>query len=178
MAHACIAIGSNLGDRESFLDRAVGLLGQAGGVRAVARSRNYETVPEPPGPADGPNPLFLNGAAVIETTLSPGELLAVLQGIETQLGRPPAGQRPANQPRTIDLDLLLYDEQTIQQAGLIVPHPRMHLRRFVLEPLAEIAPEARHPVLDVTVRELLSWLNGPDADRGDPAAKTARQGQL
>jgi 2-amino-4-hydroxy-6-hydroxymethyldihydropteridine diphosphokinase len=159
MAHACVAIGSNLGDRESFLDRAVRLLECGAGVRVVARSRNYETIPDPPGPADGANPMFLNGAVVIETTLSPGELLKVMQGIETRLGRPPVAQRQPNQPRTIDLDLLLYDEQTIQQAGLIVPHPRMHLRRFVLEPLAEIAPAIRHPVLNVTVGELLSWLN-------------------
>jgi len=158
MTVACIAIGSNLGDRAASLERAARLLAQTPGVRLVRRSRDYETPAEggPPGQPD-----FLNGAVVVETDLPPGQLLAACQGIEAALGRPPPAERVPAGPRVIDLDILLYDDRVIHDEELTIPHPRMHLRRFVLEPLAEVAPAARHPLLDGTVVEMLSWLGRP-----------------
>jgi 2-amino-4-hydroxy-6-hydroxymethyldihydropteridine diphosphokinase len=99
----------------------------------------------------------LNGAAQVRTTLSPQLLLQLLLTIEGELGRARrSGER--NAPRTVDLDILFYEGRVIQEEGLCVPHPRLHQRRFVLEPLAQIAPHLRHPVLQRTVSELLAGI--------------------
>jgi 2-amino-4-hydroxy-6-hydroxymethyldihydropteridine diphosphokinase len=153
MAHvACIALGSNLGDRRANLDGAIAVLRSHPGivVRRVSSWIETEPVGGPPGQGR-----YLNGAAVIETDLSPHELLSVLRSVEQQFGRT---RGAANASRTLDIDLLLYDDRIIDEPGLTVPHPRMHERRFVLEPLAQIAPNARHPTRGTTVARLLACL--------------------
>ncbi|MDP8255767.1 MAG: 2-amino-4-hydroxy-6-hydroxymethyldihydropteridine diphosphokinase [Candidatus Alcyoniella australis] len=147
---AAIGLGSNLGQRRAHLVYACERL-DADGLRLIAASEFIETQPE--GNAD--QPLFQNAAAIVETALDPLELLERLLAIERERGR----QRgAANAPRTLDLDLLLYDELTLDDPRLIVPHPRMHLRRFVLEPLCSIAAHWRHPLLQKTVAQLLQTL--------------------
>jgi 2-amino-4-hydroxy-6-hydroxymethyldihydropteridine diphosphokinase len=143
-----VALGSNLGDRRAHLDFAVAKLRSL--LRHVAVSRYHDTVPVG---ITGPQPLYLNAAATGEATLSARDLLDALLAIEAARGR----ERPfPNAPRTLDLDLILYGDLVIDGPGLIVPHPRFRERRFVLEPLAEIAPEAVDPVTGRTIRELLA----------------------
>ena len=134
MTRAYIGLGANLGDRQATIERAVELLRAAEGVELLAVSSLLET--DPVGYEDQPR--FLNGAAAVETSLPAGELLGVLLGIERQLGRTREGPRFG--PRLIDLDLLVYGDVQVDEPGLTVPHPRLHERRFALEPLAEVAP--------------------------------------
>ncbi len=145
MTRAFVGLGSNLGDREGVVRRALELLGSSPGVRVVAVSRLRET--DPVGLLDQPR--FVNGAAAVETELDPRALLERLLAVERELGRTRRGPRFG--PRTIDLDLLLFEDLVIEEAGLRVPHPRLHERRFVLEPLAELDPglevPGRGPVL-------------------------------
>jgi 2-amino-4-hydroxy-6-hydroxymethyldihydropteridine diphosphokinase len=163
MATCFIGLGSNLGDRQSYLDRAVAALQEHDRITVEQVSSYYETDPEG-GPPD--SPLFLNGVAEIETDLQPSELLRVLLDIERQLGRV---RREKNAPRTIDLDLLLYNDSIINDPDLTIPHPRMHERGFVLEPIAEISPELVHPVLGDTMQELWDrW--EPEEDETDDEA--------
>lgn len=150
--NAYVALGANLGDRVTNLRRALGLLRQSPGFEIIRASSFIEN-PAVGGPAN--SPAFLNGAAEISTTLSARALLDQLLEIEKQLGRVRSEKWS---PRTIDLDLLLYDSQIIDEPGLTVPHPLMHERRFVLEPLAELAPNAIHPVLNRTIADLLKSL--------------------
>ena len=136
---AYIGLGSNLGDRESMLLAALAALDALPEVDVVAVSAFRET--DPVGYLDQPR--FLNGAAVLDTELAPRELLRRLLEVERQHGRTRDG--PPLGPRTVDLDLLVYGEEQIDEAGLQVPHPRLHERRFALEPLAEVAPGLEIP---------------------------------
>ena len=140
MTRAYIGLGANLGPREVTLFRAVDLLAAADGVEVVAVSQLRET--EPVGVVD--QPPFLNGAVAIETSLAARELLDVLLETERELGRV-RGERWG--PRTVDLDLLVYGEETLDEPGLRVPHPRLAERRFALEPLADLDPALAVPGL-------------------------------
>ncbi len=153
MAIGLIGIGSNLGDRGTTIARAIEALSRQPAVVVSRVSRSFETLP-----VGGPSgqPEFLNAAALIETTLGPHALLHCLQAIEQQSGRQRATRWDS---RTLDLDLLLYDEWIIRDTELILPHPRMAFRRFVLSPAAEIAAEMRHPTTGRTLGELLLHLD-------------------
>ena len=144
MAIACIGIGSNLGDREANIDSAVEMIDNTPGLKVAAKSSLYETEPVG-GPPQGK---YLNGALKLECSLDPHELLKELNLIEARLGRIREG---LNCPRTIDLDILLFDDVVINSESLTIPHPRMTERLFVLEPLAEIAPETVHPITGLTI---------------------------
>jgi 2-amino-4-hydroxy-6-hydroxymethyldihydropteridine diphosphokinase len=146
-----IALGSNVGDRRAHLDFAVANLRAL--LTNIRVSRYYDTVPVG---VSGPQALFLNAAAVGETTMSARALLQALLAIEHERGR----ERPyANAPRTLDLDLVLFGDAVLDEPDLIVPHPRFRERRFVLEPLAEIAPDLQDPGSGSTVGELLARLD-------------------
>jgi 2-amino-4-hydroxy-6-hydroxymethyldihydropteridine diphosphokinase len=131
---AYVGLGANLGDRERTLRRALALLDDREGVVVAAVSTLRETAPV--GYVD--QPPFLNGVARLETELAPRQLLRVLLDVELELGRDRSGPRFG--PRTVDLDLLVYGDVELDEADLAVPHPRLHERRFALEPLAELAP--------------------------------------
>jgi 2-amino-4-hydroxy-6-hydroxymethyldihydropteridine diphosphokinase len=154
---AYLSLGSNLGDREANLKRGISALDQPH-VRPRRVSSLFET--EPVGFRD--QPWFLNLALSVETRYSPDELMRRCLEIEIARGRKRCFQ---NGPRTLDIDLLLYGDLIIHSSGLTLPHPRMAERRFVLEPLAEIAPEAYHPVLKRTVRSLLDSCGDPSSVR-------------
>jgi len=150
VTRAYVGLGANLGPREVTLLRAADLLAAADGVEVVAVAQLRET--EPVGLVE--QPPFLNGAVAIDTSLPPRALLDVLLEIERSLGRV-RGERWG--PRTIDLDLLAYGDERVEEEGLHVPHPRLHERRFALEPLAELDPELEIPGLG-TVSELIAAL--------------------
>jgi 2-amino-4-hydroxy-6-hydroxymethyldihydropteridine diphosphokinase len=150
---AFVAIGSNVGDRHRHCREAQDRLGRLPETVLIQASGFIETAPQE-GATGGP---FLNGVAELETALSPEALLRALQEIETALGRPV--HRGRGTPRTMDLDILLYGDRLVRQPGLEIPHPRMAQRRFVLEPLAAIAPDARHPALNLTAAALLRRLD-------------------
>ena len=135
---AFVGLGANLGAREETLRRAIEQLGEADGVDVLVVSQLRET--EPVGVVD--QPPFLNGAVAVETTRTPRELLDLLLEIERSLGRV---REERWGPRTIDLDLLVYGHEVVDEPGLRVPHPRLHERRFALEPLAELQPHLEVP---------------------------------
>ena len=153
-----VALGSNLGDREATLRRGLAGLAATPGMSLVAVSRLFET--EPVGPPQGP---YLNASAALDTTLSARALLARLLAIEAEVGRTRGAERFA--PRTLDLDLLLFGEESIDEPDLVVPHPRLVERAFVLEPLAEIAGELRHPWLGASITELAARVRDARAVR-------------
>lgn len=151
---AYIGLGGNEDDRREYLDQAVAALAATPGIVVTRRSSHYET--KPVGGPEGQDD-YLNAVVEVTTTLSPEELLERLQAIETAFGRV---RTVKDGPRTIDLDLLLHGDSIREEPRLTLPHPRLHERLFVLEPLAEIAPGLVHPVLDSTVAELRAELLG------------------
>ena len=148
-----IGLGSNLGDRSGLLDEALARLQRHPNIKVQRQSRYHETLPA--GGA-GAQPAYLNAAAVLQTSLPPQTLLAEFQKVEADLGRRRVERWG---PRTVDLDLLLYNDLTLTASDLIIPHPRMAWRRFVLEPAAEVAPEMLHSGTGWTLARLLEHLN-------------------
>jgi 2-amino-4-hydroxy-6-hydroxymethyldihydropteridine diphosphokinase len=146
---AYLSLGSNVGDRAANLREAIAQMERAGQLLAVSA------------PVDVPDqPWFLNCVAAIETDKTPGELLQLALHVEARMGRLRLRDKG---PRKIDIDILLFGDRVVDERGLKIPHPAMQQRRFVLEPLVEIAPEVRHPVVGKTARELLGVL--PEGQR-------------
>lgn len=149
-----LGVGSNLGDREARLDEAAERLTATPGIGHLRFSPVYET-----DPVDASGGKFLNAVWSFETRMRPREVLAVLQTLEVKAGRV---RKARNEPRPLDLDLLTYGDAIIREDGLIVPHPRMHERYFVLKPFCDLAPGWIHPELGQTARDLLLKVEGTD----------------
>ncbi len=149
---AFIGIGSNLGDRKKTIESAQRALSQSPGIRFIQSAPFYETEPVG-GPPQG---LYLNTVWEVETSLRAKPLLQLLLQIESQLGR---NRKERNEPRTIDLDLLFFDDEVIEEPDLIVPHPRLHERWFVLKPLWDLRADFVHPVFKKSICELLDQVN-------------------
>lgn len=149
MARVCLSLGSNLGPRETYLRKALQALDKELGS-LVKCSSFYETLPW----GFSSDSLFLNAAACFDTLLSPEEVLAVTQQIEKSLGRKEKSRQGQYADRCIDIDILLYDDRVMQTPDMILPHPHMAERMFVLEPLAEIMPRMLHPLLKKTILQL------------------------
>ncbi|MDX2100127.1 MAG: 2-amino-4-hydroxy-6-hydroxymethyldihydropteridine diphosphokinase [Leptolyngbyaceae cyanobacterium bins.59] len=149
---SAIALGSNLGDSRAALKGALEQLGQTAGITVTQYSRWYQTPPVGP-----PQPDYLNGCALLQVTLSPRQLLETLLQVEVRFGRV---RRERNGPRTLDLDLLLFEDLVLDTPFLQIPHPRMNDRAFVLIPLAEIAPDWVEPVTGKTIAALAQRVDG------------------
>jgi len=163
MAIAYLGLGSNLGDRRGTLERVLRRIRAQPHCRLLRASSWYET-----DPVDCPpdSPAYLNGVVKVQTDLPPDRVLSILLAIEEQFGRI---RSERNAPRTIDLDLLLYDDLIRTSPDPIVPHPRMHERRFVLEPLSEIAPDVVHPTLQLPIHQLLANLPAAGVSEKEPS---------
>ncbi|NJP10170.1 MAG: 2-amino-4-hydroxy-6-hydroxymethyldihydropteridine diphosphokinase [Leptolyngbyaceae cyanobacterium RU_5_1] len=148
---SAIALGSNLGNSFATLEAAVGVLAQTPGISLVARSHWYQTTA-----VGSPQPDYLNGCVLLQTTLTPHELLGALLAIERQFGRV---RRERWEPRTLDLDLLLFDDLILDTPTLQIPHPRMVERAFVLIPLSDIAPDWIEPVSGNAIAELVQTVD-------------------
>ena len=151
-----LSLGSNLGDREEMLHRAIALIEER--IGTVQRVSSF--IETEPWGFHSENP-FLNAACLVCTALAPEQCLERTQQIERELGRKTKSQDGIYHDRIIDIDILLYGENVIEEPRLTIPHPLMHKRTFVLEPLAEIAPEAIHPTTGKKIRQLLEELNEP-----------------
>jgi 2-amino-4-hydroxy-6-hydroxymethyldihydropteridine diphosphokinase len=160
MTRACIGLGTNLGDRERMIDDAIEAMATINALSIIATSSLWET--EPVGP---PQPRYLNAVCLVECALPPRALLDALQAIEARMGRVRSPQT-RNGPRTIDLDILLLGDECIQEPGMVIPHPRLCERAFVLAPLLEIAPDWVHPASREPLASAFSALQGTDAGRG------------
>lgn len=156
---AYIGIGSNLGDRIKHCQETIGAILDIAGVTAIRASSLYESAPVPPASGGW----FVNGVVSVQTQIKPGALLLELLRIERSMGR--AAERARGEDRSIDLDLLLVGSQIVEQPDLVLPHPRLHQRRFVLVPLCELDPDLRHPVFGMTMRQLLDRLDDPSLVR-------------
>ncbi len=152
MNRVALLIGGNQGNRQALIQQATALIQERIGTVAAA-SRVYET--EPWGEFDAPQPNFFNRGLLVETAMTAHEVLHEALAIEAELGRVRKAGSKLYSSRPMDIDLIFYNDEVIESAELTIPHPRMHLRQFVLEPLAEIMPDYRHPVLGLTVKELL-----------------------
>ena len=168
MARAFIGIGSNLGDRPATLAATRQALSQLPQSTLTGWSQIYETAPVGPVPQGK----YLNAAAALETALEPLVLLGHLSDIEERSGRLPQDQRIKWGPRTLDLDVLLYGDLVISKDELVIPHPLMHERWFVLKPLADLDAGVVHPLLEMTVGELLKYV-----DQDEQGAPAPLQGQ-
>jgi 2-amino-4-hydroxy-6-hydroxymethyldihydropteridine diphosphokinase len=144
-----IALGANLGNRRANLKRALELMPPA--VRVTSMSALYESLPQPPAPP----PAYLNAVCKVQTALSPRGLLAYLKTLEQRMGREPA---PRWHPRVIDLDIVLYDEEAVDEPDLVIPHPQMAARNFVLQPLLDLDRELKHPLTGEPLADLLEHL--------------------
>jgi 2-amino-4-hydroxy-6-hydroxymethyldihydropteridine diphosphokinase len=158
MAEALIALGGNVGDARATLDRAVAMLCDGEAVRLIARSSDYRTPPW--GVEDQPS--FINLCVTAATALPPDDLLSRAQGVERALGRDRANERRWG-PRPVDIDLLAYDDLTLREPDLVLPHPRLFERAFVLVPLAEIAPDRR--IAGIRVADALARLDTSGIER-------------
>jgi len=169
---AYLGLGSNVGDREEYIEQAIFLLSKTPGIKMRKKSANYETEPE----GNSDQPQFLNAAIEVQTMLDPYKLLSVLHETENALGR----ERDVEWgPRTIDLDILLYDNQIVSDDKLQIPHPLLHERLFVLKPLSEIAPKAIHPALEKTIIDIYEERKNEIGDKYDdelPGFKEIKKG--
>lgn len=157
---AYLGLGSNVGDREEYIEQAITILKETPGIKVIRRASNYETDPE----GNRAQPQFINSAVEIRTSLDPDKLLAAVQAIEDTLGRERGIEWG---PRTIDIDILMYKDVVMSEDDLSIPHPLLQERLFVLEPLNEIAPRAVHPVLERTIRELFEEKKAEAAEKYD-----------
>ena len=155
-----LGLGSNVGDREEYIEQAITLLRETPGIRVVRRAANFETEPE----GRVPQSSFINSAVEISTNYLPIKLLEIAQSIEDTLGLERGVEWG---PRIIDIDILLYGNEVYSDNELIIPHPLMHERLFVLEPLKQIAPHVVHPVLETTIAELFQDKKAENAEKYD-----------
>ncbi len=151
LARCAIALGSNIGDSRAILDNAMGILAETSGISLKAQSSWYKTAPVGP-----PQPDYINGCAWLDVALTPQELLAVILDIEKKFGRV---RQERWGPRTLDIDIILFDDIILETPNLEIPHPRMRERAFVLLPLAEIAPDWIEPVSGFAIAQLLLRLD-------------------